>query len=432
MSELPITLTNKTGFHYFQDTAHYTNHDLNTWLPKLVSLNARWLLLKSDSSRAIPEQFIQGLVTANIAPIVHFCFKLPDAPSPADVRAILSAYAHWGIKYVILFDRPNQIGSWSAASWSQSDLVERFIDRFLPLANEAVNAGLTPVFPPLEPAGDYWDTSFLRSALESIKRRGAARLLQNMAFAATTYTFGHDLNWGEGGAQKWSQAKPYFTPANSEDQCGFNNFQWVEQIAKNAGVANAKIFQVGCGLKKQSEFYSPVIHAEVVQEMLSKIASSGNTVTGAMFYLLAAEPGSAEYAGAWYKTDGKPLPIVRALSAAEDEPAAPVSETKKSAAKSDDNAGAENPHPIEHYLLLPSYEWGVADWHLEVTRPFIIKHRPTVGYSITEAELAKKVTVIGGDQDFPPDAIAHLRNIGCVVEQIAGDGTSIASILAQR
>jgi hypothetical protein len=92
----------------------------------------------------------------------------------------------------------------------------------------------------------------------------------------------------------------------------------------------------------------------------------------------------------------------------------------------------ENAHPIDHYLLLPSYEWGVADWHLEVTRPFIIKHRPTVGYSITEAIYAKKVTVIGGDNDFTPEKISHLRNSGCEVEQISGDGTSIASILAQR
>jgi hypothetical protein len=432
MSELPITSTNKIGFHYFQDTAHYTNNDLNTWLPKLVKLNARWLLLKSDSSRAIPEHFIQGLITANIAPVVQFCFKLPDAPAPKDVHAIFGAYAHWGIKSVVLFDKPNQIGSWSAASWSQSDLVERFIDRFLPLANEAVNAGLTPVFPPLEPAGDYWDTSFLRSSLESIKRRGATTLLHNMAFAATTYTFGHDLNWGEGGLQRWPQAKPYFTPADSEDQCGFNNFQWVDQIVKAAGVANGQIFQVGCGLKKQGDFYSPVIHAEVVQEMLGKLASSAGSVAGAMFYVLAAEPGSTEYATAWFKTDAKSLPIARALADTDEPAPTPVSPAKKNSVQNDVAYLAEKPHPIEHYLLLPSYEWGVADWHLEVTRPFIIKHRPTVGFSIAEAELAKKVTVIGGDQDFSPEAIAHLRNVGCVVEQISGDGTSIASILAQR
>ena len=215
---------NKIGFHYFQDTAHYTNKDLNLWLPELKKLKAAWLIIQSDASRAIPEQFIHGLIQQAITPIVHFNLRLPDAPSPADLHAILEAYAHWGVKYVVLFNTPNLISSWSQASWSQQDLVERFIDRFLPLAIEAAKVGLTPVFPPLEPGGDYWDTSFLRSALSSIKRRGYQSLLNNMPIAATSYTFNHDLTWGEGGPEKWQEVKPYFTPVNSEDQCGFNNY----------------------------------------------------------------------------------------------------------------------------------------------------------------------------------------------------------------
>jgi hypothetical protein len=155
MNETPLASINKIGFHYFQDTAHYTNKDLNTWMPEMVKMNARWVVLFSETSRAIPEQFIQGLNNANITPIIHFPFRLPNAPAPADVHALFDAYSHWGVKYVVLFDRPNQINSWSTASWSQQDLVERFIDRFLPLANEALKTGLKPVFPPLEPGGDY-------------------------------------------------------------------------------------------------------------------------------------------------------------------------------------------------------------------------------------------------------------------------------------
>lgn len=431
MSDSILRSSTKFGFHYFQDTAHYTNKDLNTWLPELMKLNARWLVILSDSSRAIPEQFIHGLKSVEINPIVHFKFRLPDAPNAADMHSIFEAYSHWGVRYVVLFDRPNQVSSWSSASWSQQDLVERFIDRFLPLAYEALKCGLIPVFPPLEPGGDYWDTSFLRSALESIKRRGFHKVLERMAYAANTFTFGHDLSWGNGGPQKWTAARPYNTPMGCEDQCGFNNWQWIEALAKKVGVNSVTIFQFNCGLKSRGVDYSPVIHAEIVQEILEKIQDPAyGSIQGSMFWLLGAEPGTQDYSSAWIKTDGKTLPIVKLLTAGISDDQEPVDLAAKN---SPSNTSQEQlPHPIDHYLLLPRYEWGVADWHLEVTRPFVLRHHPTVGYSLEEAILAKKVTVIGGDQDFPPESIAHLRNAGCDVEQISGDGTSIATTLAMR
>jgi 16S rRNA U1498 N3-methylase RsmE len=94
------------------------------------------------------------------------------------------------------------------------------------------------------------------------------------------------------------------------------------------------------------------------------------------------------------------------------------------------NAAANNAHPIAHYLLLPSYEWGIADWHLEVVRPFIKKHRPTLGFSLAEAAQAARVTVIGGEGCFAPVEIDRLRQAGCQVRQITGDGTIIATQLA--
>ncbi len=424
---------NKIGFHYFQDTAHYTNKDLNQWLPELKKLKASWLIIQSDASRAIPEQFIHGLIQQAITPIIHFNLRLPDAPTPADLHAILEAYAHWGVKYVVLFNTPNLISSWSQASWSQQDLVERFIDRFLPLAIEASKVGLTPVFPPLEPGGDYWDTSFLRSALSSIKRRGYQSLLNKMPIAATSYTFNHDLTWGDGGPEKWQEAKPYFTPVNSEDQCGFNNYQWIESTAKSFGMKEVTIFQFGCGMKSRVDTYSPMMHAEIVQSILDQFDTSHfSSVIASNFWLLAADPGTEEYSQAWYKTDGKVSPIVRILGTNEEELTRDYQKSPSDHTRLNKKPENEPAHPVAHYLLLPAFEWGVAEWYLEVARPFIVKNKPVVGFSIEEAELAKKVTIVGGDKFFNPEAVAHLRSIGCEVEQISGDGTSIATLLAER
>jgi hypothetical protein len=90
----------------------------------------------------------------------------------------------------------------------------------------------------------------------------------------------------------------------------------------------------------------------------------------------------------------------------------------------------EKPKSIDHYLLLPMTEWGAAEWHLDAARPFILKHHPTVGYSPEEAALAEHVTVVGGEQVFSEELLNILRQRGCQVTRISGDGTEIATQLA--
>ena len=52
-------------------------------------------------------------------------------------------------------------------------------------------------------------------------------------------------------------------------------------------------------------------------------------------------------------------------------------------------------YPIEHYLLLPLYDWGVVEWHLDAIRPYILRHQPTIGFNLAEAMLARHVTCAG-------------------------------------
>ncbi|MBA4384431.1 MAG: hypothetical protein C0410_06820 [Anaerolinea sp.] len=440
MNSKTNTESNRLGLHYFQDTLHYSAQDLAVWLPELTRLNASWVVLLSDSNRAIPENFITGLVEAGIQPIVHFKLQLPDAPSAADLKPILSAYARWGVKHVVFFDKPNDSTSWSSAGWSHQDLVERFIDRFLPLALEAQRNKLTPVFPPLMPGGSYWDTSFFKSSLQSLQRRGQTNLINTMAAGVYAYTYGHELSWGMGGPEKWIQSRPYLTPIGSEDQRGFNNYEWLKSIASAAGFKNMPFIQFGAGIKQPGLFYSPEVHAEIVEAMLSLINDvdelvSADAIIACNFWLLAADPSSEEYPQCWVKSETNVLPIVRVLTpnakrVTSHEPA-PV-QIDPQMSQSAEAAAPAGSFPIEHYLLLPVYEWGLADWHLDVTRPFIRKYKPTVGFSLKEAAMARKVTIIGGNKDFPSEEISKLREIGCLVDQIIGDGTSIATQLLER
>ncbi len=440
MNSKTETESNRLGLHYFQDTLHYSAQDLSVWLPELTRLNASWVVLLSDSNRAIPENFITGLVEAGIQPIVHFKLQLPDAPSAAEIKPILSAYSRWGVKHVVFFDKPNDSSSWSSAGWSHQDLVERFIDRFLPLALEAQRNRLTPVFPPLMPGGSYWDTSFFKSSLQSLQRRGQQNLLNTMAAGAYAFTYGHELSWGMGGPTKWIHSRPYMTPTGSEDQRGFNNYEWIGSIAAAAGIKKMPIIQFGAGIKQPGSYYSPEVHAEMVEAMLSLIndvdeLESAHAILACNFWLLAADPDSEEYPQSWVKSETNALPVVRVLTPASKRviPPAPTAMVQDSqVSKTEETPAPAAAFQIEHYLLLPVYEWGLADWHLDVTRPFIRKYKPTVGFSLKEAAMARKVTIIGGEKDFPTDEINKLRDMGCLVDQITGDGTSIATQLLER
>jgi uncharacterized LabA/DUF88 family protein len=48
-----------------------------------------------------------------------------------------------------------------------------------------------------------------------------------------------------------------------------------------------------------------------------------------------------------------------------------------------------------------------------------------------EASTAEKVTIVGGERSFPPEEVEKLRAAGCRVEQVSGDGTSIATQLGE-
>jgi hypothetical protein len=84
-------------------------------------------------------------------------------------------------------------------------------------------------------------------------------------------------------------------------------------------------------------------------------------------------------------------------------------------------------HPISHYVLLPLYAWGVANWDLTLIQPIIEENHPTVGFSLAEARLAERVTVVGGEGAISPETLDMLRASGCKVERVLEDGTLVAT-----
>ncbi len=443
MKKNNVYQSKRLGLHYFNDTLHYTNHDLVDWLPVLKKMNVSTLILKSAPTRAIPEQFISALIGADITPVIQIPLSLPDAPAAADLNAILEVYARWGVRSIILFDKPNSNQSWTPSSWAQQGLVERFLDKFIPLANAVLHAGMTPIFPPLEPGGSYWDTVFLKAALLSLVRRKQNTLLDHMSVAAYAFSFGHPVSWGAGGPQRWTKNLPYFTPENSQDQRGFHIYEWYNAILQGTLQKSLPLFLMGAGIQNDAPggSYTAEEHKQVVREILRSLNQSDpaandfvpDYVVSCSFNRLSAVKDSPEAEFAWFSDKDHPGLAAELLSTEDVQPAEKEDSAQASEKTGPENEVAADPsHPIEHYLLLPTYEWGISDWHLDAIKPFVKKHQPTIGFSIAEAMLAANVTLIGGEQSFSRSVVNQLTEAGCSVDRISGDGTTIATILAER
>jgi hypothetical protein len=435
------TQITRYGFYYYPDTMHYRENDIRTWIPELHALGASWITVLASTERAIPESFLRNMIEEGIQPIIHLPLPTSRSGISNELNIIFDAYAHWGVKYITLFDRPNQLKNWSPSTWAQKNLVERFLDIFIPAVEGTLNAGLIPVFPPLEPGGDYWDTAFLFAALQGLQRRGQKDLLNQLVLSAYAWSGNRSPNWGAGGPERWPRTRPYSTPQNSEDHLGFRIFDWYLAIAEAALGKSLPIILLGAGSRigDQLDPRSPAVdvHAHTWQNMTLVRLMSGRSqeydpipaeVLTCNFWLLSAAQGDPEVNNAWYKPDQDQLPVVTMLKewVANGE-ADPSSSSKYMSSAPPINNG---PRPISHYLLLPTFEWGAADWQLDAIRPFINKYQPTIGFSPVEASHAKKVTVIGGATNVPESIIDGLLAAGCIVEQISGDGMNIATMLA--
>jgi len=450
MSKFPFPRINtRIGVHYFQDAVHYRTTNLRNWVPELHALGVSWLTLHAPNDRAIPEAFLKGLLDQNIEPILQFKMPIDDPQPLEDSITLFSTYARWGVNYIVLFDRPNSRAAWSATDWTQIDLVERFLDRYIPYAVSALQAGLIPVFPPLEPGGDYWDTAFLKTSLHAIKRRGQQEIIDNLIVGAYANARQRPITWGRGGPQRWPKTQPYTSTSSSEDQCGFYIFDWyipiIESVTQKPATiimfeAGARLNEINAGNITKLDLDDHTLrNLSLIEAVASeKIKKSNNSerksshtiidpvppqVISSNFWLLSAALNNPHLPNAWYKPDGTTLPVVEAVNKFVSENL--INPKPKYTLSTSSLKGKEK--SISHYLLLPSYEWGVVDWHLDLIRPFVKEHQPTIGFSLEEASKAVKVSVVGGIQAFSQDDLNTLKTSGCVVNRISRDGTSIAT-----
>ena len=428
-------LRSRIGFHYFPDHLHYRLEDLERWIPILKELEAAWLILQGEEIRAIPEEFIRGLFAEGIEPIIHFPLDLSKSIPLEQLQPILTAYAKWGVQHVIFFERPNLQSSWGIQRWSQPNIVAAFVDHFLPLSQLAVNLGLTPFFPPLEPGGQYWDTVFLQQALEEMQQRGAENVLANMGLSAYAWTWNRSLDWGAGGAERWPHTKPYRIPPDSQDQRSLRTYEWYQEIARKTAGNNLPIILLQAGLPNRPNQKNDIQGNQVASEdsilkifrllknenvteqsaTTAFLQAIGEEVLCGNFYLLACNHSSPLYPFAWFGENGEQTRITSQI----------LNRTKTSqinnladkdlffTPKSTDDSFS-----IARYLYFPSLDHFMENEQRMEVQEYLIKYQPTIGFSLKEASHAAIVDIAAEEDQIPDGILEALRQSGCSVRRL--------------
>jgi hypothetical protein len=411
-------MTGRIGFHYYPDDRHYTQADLDTWLPRLRSLGANWLTLQSNAARAVPEPFIKGLLAAGIEPLIHLPLPIhtPSASfNPrkskklhAELRPLFEAYSSWGVRYVSVFDRPNLRSSWGAQDWNSKGLVERFLDVYLPVMHSQREAGLTAVFPALEPGGDYWDTAFLEAALRNMVHRGLQEICSDLILGVYSWTYEKPLDWGKGGPDRWIEARPYYTPPGSQNQLGLRIFDWYAAITEKVLGRSLKMLVLAGGSHPDHATQARNTRWQSEESLaIARALESGDlepNILNFNYYLLAAESNAKHNHAAWYPTEVTPAPVVENFRKL----------VKHSAPKR-----ASTHKPLGHYVLLSPTRDISSVYNTELLANLIKTIRPAIGFSVEEACLAREVTLVGGDDFDLQQAEQVLRTAGCTVHQFA-------------
>lgn len=452
----------RLGIHYYPDTFHYRKQDVDLWIPELLDLNFSWIVLQAPLSHAIPEYFIKSLIKNGIIPIIHFTNIRVNSINTNQIEIFIKTYSDWGIKFICVLDKPNLVSSWSENAWYQHDIVEYFLDNYLPIAQLLNNHGITPIFPPLEPGGDFWDLSFLRLSVKGMIKRGFRKLLKHMAIGLYAWNNYRPLNWGIGGPENWPNSLPYTNTSSSQNHFGFRIFDWYTAIIQSEFGQKLPLIILKSGdVEKNNEnseesSLQPIIHAEnciAISQLFNednhespKLLAPhdnehGNTnsiVNNSVpdellccnFWLLSSSNDSNLVDQAWYKPDGSVLPVVSGLKRFWGESSIskkPIIQSKTLRATPNYYLGKTSfPKNIRHYLLLPVHSWGVDVVELNSALPFIQRYHPTIGFSINEAANSRRVTIFGDTRDIPKEFLLELKQQGCKLDLLTENGTILA------
>jgi hypothetical protein len=400
------------AFHIPADKLQADPTYLDRFLSFAKASNTQRTLVEVPSLQSLPISAISTLIQNGMHVDIFLKTNLIEEFDLLGYQDLINNLAGLQIERVILFDRPNRQDFWRPESWVKPDLVDQFLEKFIILAEKCLEKNIQPVFPPLQPAGDYWDTAFLRLTLQNMKDKGKSTLLESLMLSTYCWTYERPLNWGAGGPECWPSSAPYYTPEDSQDQQGFCTFEWYQAQVKAVLNTTLPILLLEAG--RSAEYGSASQNAEeeeataTVQKILNRLYTA-ETIAEEESNPSVLLPEEVVTCNFLVDVEWETLQALFSGSPVS-QPTVLEPETAATGEEPKSIASAES----QHYLLLPDESWLENPMKAALLEPFRSRYHPLVGTSLSEALDAREVTLIITDQDAAEekvDALSQNENI---------------------
>jgi len=419
----------RIGIQLSESFLHESKEKISALLSQQV-VAPNWICLSCAGETQELLNFMEKDIGEPRSILIHMKNNRALLEGGLDMAGLNREFAEHNVQQVVLFNKPNLRETWPQKVWQDKNFIGVFSQKLLELAESVESFGMHAIFPPLEPGGDYWDTSFLRSVLEHLESDNNGNW-QQMMLSAYARCGNRSLNWGKGGPEVWPSAVPYNTPENTQDQRGFHIFEWYQTIAR--AVTNSQIpiilFDAGYIPKEPlSSLDQQKINAAIVQNLLGELMQDPVDQTQTMaeipdyvpsvFFRIDTHEDLAVFIKSmetksknFYKTDPKTAEY--------------LDEFNRSIFSEDVEENKDLPqHTFDHYLLLPAEEF-ISDMEsMEILQPYILRYKPVIGFSLEEAKKARIVSVVFDAFNPCENKIQELKKAGCEVRKIRAENIS--------
>ncbi|HAF61641.1 MAG TPA: hypothetical protein DCK95_04875 [Anaerolineaceae bacterium] len=389
-SSKTLQIQARHGFHILPQHLQNDTSYLENFITFAKNSATQYAMVEVLTCQSLPVNSINTLTEHGITVDVFLKTSLQTDFDLLAYQDLINNLANLHVKRLILFDRPNRQDFWDPQTWVKPDLLEIFLEKFSLLAEKCLEKNIQPVFPPLQPAGDFWDTVFLRLALQTLQEKGKTALLESLTLSAYAWTNNHPLQWGAGGPERWPASTPYYTPQDGENQQGFRIFDWYQANVKAVLNHSLPILLLQAGRSAEYGTSPEIQQLSIVQDILEVLYP--NLYAGGDDQLLK-EPIPPEVATCnflveldWQSLQGIFAKIQDAQAAQKETILSP--EQKKTL-----------PDPFVHYLLLPDESWQSDPRKAAALQPFLNKFHPHTGVSVNEALDASEVTLLVTNND---------------------------------
>lgn len=184
---------NGWGVHWIPTVAQ-PPEVVDEYVKQAVAMGMKWVVFLNDGAAiGANDYLVKRLVAAGIEPVMRV-YTPGLTPISGDLQSMVRHYVNLGVHYFQLYNEPNLM----VETGGQPPDVNRYLDLWIPAAEQVIAAGGLPGFGALSPQGEMDDRAFLREALAQLKARGQVHLLDRAWLAMHNYTGARPLDDPDG------------------------------------------------------------------------------------------------------------------------------------------------------------------------------------------------------------------------------------------